>query len=433
MLKYFFEKTEIDNSFLFKNTQVWVYPDCREFQGKFPVIFLTFKDIKEENWEIAYKKIISLVAQEFKYHFAVLEKTMTKDDFNDYIKIIEKTGDEALYHSSLFFLSRLLSEAYNQKVIILIDEYDAVIHSGFSNQYYNKATQFMRSILTPVLKDNKHLERGILTGILRTAKEGIFSGLNNLKVCSLLDSSFQDKFGFIQPEVEQLLAEYNLLQNLEDVQKWYNGYTFGDTTIYNPWSLLMYVDQQAKLQPYWVNTSDNQIIKKLLVLSDAQLKTDLESLLSGKTVTRIVHEAIVFPGIENNSEAIWSLLLFAGYLTYTKYRLERGRIYCDLKIPNEEVRFLYEDFIQDIFQRTLKTAKSDLFLSSLVMGDIQTFSELLQEFILNSMSIYDLPSDEPEKSYHLFVLGLLVFLIDSYQVKSNRERGYGRYDLMLIP
>jgi len=433
MLKYFFEKTEIDNSYLFKNTEIWKHQGYRKLQGKFPVIFLTFKDIKEVSWEIAYNKIISLIAQEFKHHFAVLEKFLAKNDLCDYIKILEKTANEELYHTSLFFLSRVLREVYNEQVIILIDEYDAIIHSGYNNHYYDKATQFMRSILTPVLKDNKYLERGILTGILRTAKEGVFSGLNNLKICSLLDSSFQDKFGFTQSEIKQFLKDYNLLDNVSDVQKWYNGYMFSDTLIYNPWSLLMYVDQQGKLQPYWVNTSDNQIIKKLLILSDASLKTDLELLLLGNTVTKIVNEAIVFPGIESNSEAVWSLFLFAGYLTYTNYSLDRGRIYCDLKIPNEEVKFLYEDFIQDVFYRTLKTAKSDLFLASLTSGDILTFSALLQEFILNSMSIYDLPSDEPEKSYHLFILGLLVFLIDSYQVKSNRESGYGRYDIMLIP
>jgi len=433
MLKYFFEKTDEDNSVLFKDTAIWQNRDYRKFQGQYPVIFLTFKDIKEENWEITYIKIVSLVAQAFSHHFDAIEKVILSSEINEYIAIMGKKADEATYHNSLFFLSRLLYRAYNKKVVILIDEYDACIHAGYNNNYYNTATHFMRSVLTSVLKDNKYLERGILTGILRTAKEGIFSGLNNLKVCSLLDYSFQDKFGFTQPEVENLLTHYNLLESFEDVQKWYNGYIVGNATIYNPWSLLMYADQKGKLQPYWLNTSDNQIIKKLLVLADAQLKADLELLLSNGTVTKVVDEAIVFSDIENNSDAIWSLLLFAGYLTYSKYVLERGKIYCDLKIPNEEIKFLYEGFIEDIFNRTLKTAKVDLFLNSLITGDVQTFSELLQEFILNSMSIYDLPNDEPEKSYHLFVLGLLVFLADSYQIKSNRESGYGRYDIMLIP
>ncbi len=433
MLRYFFEKTEVDNSVLFTKTNIWQHEDYRKLQGKYPVIFLTFKDIKEATWEDAYARMLSVISQEFKRHLPVLEKTISQDDLDDYKTIIKKSASYVTFSETLFMLSKLLYEAYNEKVLVLIDEYDAPIHAGYNYGYYDKIIQFTRSLLTSVLKDNSYLQRGILTGILRTAKEGIFSGLNNLRTCSILDTTFQDKFGFTQSEVEQFLTKYRFLENLDDVQRWYNGYTFGTTTIYNPWSLLMYMANQGKLQPYWVNTSDNLIIKKLLVFSDIEVKAELELLLVGKTVEKTIEEGIIFPNMERNDQAIWSLLLFAGYLTFTHSRLEEGVVYCDLKIPNKEIKLLYKNFIQEIVQGMLTTTKVTTFLQALVAGDIQTFALLLQEFVINSISVYDLPSNEPEKSYHLFVLGLLIYLADTYQVKSNRESGYGRYDIMLIP
>ncbi len=433
MLRYFFEKTETDTSILFAHTEIWKHEEYKKLQGKNPVIFLTFKDIKESDWHKAYESFRIIIAKEFKRHESALLPTLSDFHRKTYQAILEQNASEVVYTQSLSLLTELLYNHYQKKVIVLLDEYDAPIHAGYNNGYYNEATQFMRSLLTAVLKDNSYLERGVLTGILRTAKEGIFSGLNNLKVCSLLDNAFQDKFGFSQFEVEQFLKDYNHLNSLDDVQQWYNGYTIGTTTIYNPWSLLMYSDNQWRLQPYWVNTSDNQIIKKLVTLSDSEVKADLELLLSGATVTKIVDEAIIFPGIEDNAQAVWSLLLFSGYLTYTSCKLERGKSYCNLTIPNEEVKILYETFIQEIIESMLTKTKFKSFLTAIISGDIETFSLLLQEFIVNSMSFYDLPNDEPEKSYHLFVLGLLVLLADTYQIKSNRESGYGRYDIMLIP
>lgn len=432
MLHYFFEKTTSNTEALFVNTAIWQQEDYKKFQGKYPVIFLTFKDVKEDNWEFAYKRMISAIAKEFERHFNAVKDHLTERQLNKYKAILDEQADQAAYHESLFLLTELLNKTYNEKVIILLDEYDAPIHSGYNSGYYDKSTAFMRSLLTSVLKDNKYLERGILTGILRTAKEGIFSGLNNLRVCSLLSTEFQDKFGFTQQEVTKLFQDYNLAAHLNAIQQWYNGYTFGTETIYNPWSLLMCIVEKGKLQPYWVNTSDNKIIKKLLTLSDIGVKTDLEVLLAGNTVTKVIDEAIIFPGIEHNDQALWSLFLFTGYLTFTSCNLDR-KLYCNLKIPNEEIKILYENFIQDIIQGLLKTTKVTTFLQALITGDVQAFSTLLQEFVINSMSFYDLPSNEPEKSYHLFVLGLLVYLADTYQVKSNRESGLGRYDIMLIP
>lgn len=433
MLKYFFEKTEVDTSVLFTNTEIWQHEEYKKLQGILPVIFLTFKDIKEDNWENAQAKLKAIISEQFKYHLPKLEKNLSQYDLSEYKALITMSADEVVFHRSLFFLSKLLYEAYNEKVLILIDEYDAPIHAGYGHGYYKEITQFMRSLLTSVLKDNSYLYRGVLTGILRTAKEGIFSGLNNLKVYSLLNTTFQDKFGFTQQEVVHLVSDCDLSAILSEVQQWYNGYTFGSIKLYNPWSLLMCMSERGAIQPYWVNTSDNHLIKKLLTLSDVEIKSDFELLLSGQAITKMVDETVIFPNIENNAQAFWSLLLFTGYLTYSSYKLELGKTYCNLIIPNEEIKLLYESFIQEIVNEMLKSPKATLFLKSLVSGDVKIFAALLHEFVLNSISVYDLPSNEPEKSYHLFVLGLLVTLAAMYQVKSNRESGYGRYDIMLIP
>jgi len=433
MLKYFFEKTETNHSELFTATNIWHHDEYRKLQGTFPVISLTFKDIKESSWEIAYKKTITVIAQEFEHHFLALKGQLSEFQLGKYTSIMEERADQADYHNSLFFLTTLLHDVYNEQVIVLIDEYDAPIHAGYNNGFYKEIIEFMRSFLTSVLKDNNRLKRGILTGILRTTKEGIFSGLNNLKVCSLLDDSFQDKFGFTQSEVERYLNDFGYLNNLENVQQWYNGYTIGETTIYNPWSLLMYADHKGKLQPYWVNTSDNQIIKKLLTVSGSDVKIEMESLLSDVTITTAVDEAVIFPGIENNAQALWSLLLFSGYLTYSSCELKEGITYCNLRIPNKEVKTVYQSLIREIFQATLTLQTTKRFFQALTEGDVETFSHLLQEFVMTTMSFYDLPEKEAERSYHLFVLGLLVLLTDTHHVRSNRESGYGRYDIMLIP
>lgn len=291
----------------------------------------------------------------------------------------------------------------------------------------------MRSLLSATLKDNSCLERGILSGILRTAKEGLFSGLNNLLVYTILDTEFEDKFGFTQREVQQLLKDWDLEDQLPSIQTWYNGYQFGNTTVYNPWSLLSCVNKKGLLKPYWVNTSDNSLIKKLISSATNDVKEELEMLLHGEKVEKAISEAVIFPGIENNSNALWSLLLFSGYVTYKSCKLILGKTYCNLTIPNQEIRLLYHDLITEIFEETLTTSKVSILLQSLTSGDTHTFGILLQEFFINSISMYDLPATEPEKSYHLFVLGLLILLADHYQVKSNRESGLGRYDIMLIP
>jgi len=431
MLYYFFEQSKVSNDHLFSHTAIGQEEKYRDMQGKYPVIFLTFKDVKELTWDSAYEKIKLLIAKEFERHAYLLEN-ISEYTALDYRAILNKTANQVLYERSLLFLTELLHKYYGTRVIFLLDEYDSPIHASYTHSYYDQIMPFMRSLLTAALKDNSHIERGVLTGILRVAKESVFSGLNNLKVCSLTSSSFQDKFGFTQQEVKQLLKDQKLSDKGTEVGQWYNGYTFGATTIYNPWSIISCAQERGLLQPYWINTSDNALIKKLITLASDSVKSELELLVTGQEVIQEIDDAVLFPGIEHNDKALWSLLLFTGYLTYTKQDLVEGVWVCSLKIPNKEIKSLYISLIKEIVQSSLADTKIKLLLKAIGVGDSQLFGELLQEFVMHSMSSFDLPDNEPEKSYHLFVLGLLVLLGDSYEVKSNRESGYGRYDIMLI-
>jgi len=433
MLKYFFEETQISNSYLFENTNIWQYENYRKLQGQYPVIYITFKDTKQPSWQKTYEKLVTAISEEFKYHFSSIKPEILESELNKYNNIRNGTALETDYSGSLKMLSELLFKSTGKRVIVLIDEYDVPIHSGYTNDYYKEVVSFIRSLLSSVLKDNEYLEKGILTGILMVAKEGVFTGLNNLWVYTLLDTGFQDKFGFTQNEVEQLLKDYNLTEQSKEIQDWYNSYKFGENTIYNPWSILGCVKNGGLIEPYWVNTSDNEIIKTFLAKAGIGFKDDFELLLSNKSVDKIIDKKLVFSDIEIDPAALWTLLLFTGYLTYTKLELIEGYIHCKLVIPNKEIKFLYKDFLRYFFRVSLRTSTMEQLSKALISGDIPTFSILLQEFVINNMSMYDIPNNEPEKSYHLFVLGLLVILADEYHVKSNRESGYGRYDIMLIP
>jgi len=430
MLKYFFEKTTVSNSYLFENTKIWQHKEYKELQGNYPVIYLTFKDTKELTWQKAYERLVTIISAEFKYHYSFIKPEVLEPELIKYNTIRNRTAAETDYGDSLRMLSELLFKSTGKRVIVLIDEYDVPIHSGYSNGYYKEVTSFIKSLLSGVLKDNEYLEKGILTGILMIAKEGILTGLNNLKSYSLISSKFDTQFGFTQAEVEKLLKDYDMLNMLDDVQSWYNGYKFGNNVIYNPWSMLNFLDER-ELKPYWVNTSDNELIKDLIAVF--AVKSDFELLLSDQAIKKEIDQFIIFPNLKDSSTSVWSLLLFTGYLTYTECELIEGVAYCNLVIPNKEIRFLYRDFLRYFFKASLGTTKIELLLTAIKSGDISTFGILLQEFVVNSMSMYDLPGNEPERSYHLFVLGLLVLLADEYQVKSNRESGYGRYDIMLIP
>jgi hypothetical protein len=432
MLNYFFSNTE-QAGHLFTKTAIAQHPDCMALQGQYPVIFITFKDIKVSNWRDAYEKIQGVIISEYDRLQKTLMDTMTTTERAYVDQILAGTALKDTYERSLQLLSTLLHRHYQKRIIILLDEYDAPIHAAFTHGYYKEMVEFIRNLFSAALKDNDALEFSVMTGILRTAKEGIFSGLNNLNVCTLLEQDFSDKFGFTQQEVDTLLTDYNMHHKSTEIKQWYNGYQFAHTTIYNPWSLLMCTNKRGNLALYWVNTSDNTLVKMLITRSDEAVKTELESLLQGKTITKTIDESFVFPRMERSEIAIWSLLVFSGYLTPRKQELIEGRWQCTLAIPNREIVILYKDILHTSLQELVSEAGVRKLYEALSTGNGDLFQDIMQEYLLNSISFFDISDNEPEKSYHLFALGLLVTLQDTYEVISNRESGFGRYDIMLIP
>lgn len=433
MLRYFFEKSEKDTSYLFENLNIWKNENYRDLQGKFPVIFLTLKDIKQTSWEDMLASLRQLLSQEFRRHSYLLEGDfLSEEEKADYLQISKKEAETSLLESSLLLLSGWLYHYHNKRVILLIDEYDTPAHAAYVGKFYDSLISFLRNWLSGGLKDNPYLERGVLTGILRIAKESIFSGLNNIGTFTILDKKFQDKFGLLENEVEELLQENHLLDRLGEMREWYNGYRVGSCEkIYNPWSVLRCIANEGALAPYWVNTSENALMKQLLAEGTEDLKADLEQLLKGQTIQKTVEEGIVFPDLKTNPDTIWSLLLFSGYLTLdSSYSYGIPSL---LRIPNVEVTELYQTTVLEWFKKTIHEPKYRQLLNSLIEGDINTFSQIFQEFLLSVVSYFDIPAEEPEKVYHAFVLGMLLGLQGRYEVKSNRESGYGRYDVLLIP
>ncbi len=435
MLRYFLEISEDDTKHLFENTLIRKLPKYWALQGTFPVIFITFKDIKETTWEVAYDKFAITLYEEFDRHkYLLLNKTLESYEREFYARILERRASQAELETSLHFLAKLLHKHYKKKPVILIDEYDVPIQAAYVYGYYTPAIEFLKGLLGSVLKDEHEIEKGVVTGILTLTKAGIFTGLNNIDVFNITSSRLADKFGFTEDEVGALLEYYTIQDTSESLQQWYNGYTFGEKNgMYNPWSILNAINNNGQLKKYWVNTGDNILVKKLIGSGSIDVKSKLEQLLSEKSVREVIHESITFPELETRSDLIWSLLLFTGYLTYSHYELIKGQVVCTLKIPNKEINYLYEELIRTIFQESVAGGQVDELLKALTQGDTEMFSKLLQSFVITSMSAFDLPSTEPEKSYHLFILGLLVALSDRYTVSSNKESGLGRYDIMMIP
>lgn len=433
MLRYFFEKGKEDTSYLFKDLKIWKNDKYRALQGQFPVIFITLKDVKHSSWQKTFISLRELIGKEFHRHSYLLEGTVLTDtEKEDYLRIIRRDDGETIIENSLLLLSEWLCRYHNKRVVLLIDEYDAPAHAAYLGEYYDTLIDFLRNWLSAGLKDNIFLERGVLTGILRIAKESIFSGLNHISTFTILNETFSDKFGLLESEVKELLDDYGLIERLSDARNWYNGYRVGSSTnIYNPWSVLNFIANKGTLAPYWVNTSENTLMKQLITQGTDDLKADLEHLLKGGIIEQEIDDGVVFSKLHPNPKAVWSLLLFCGYLT-----LDQVPYYgtpCHLRIPNLEVYELYKSMILDWFNQSLHKHKYQLLLSSLTTGDIDTFSQLFQEFMFSSVSVFDVPFAESEKIYHGFILGMLIGLNDRYEVKSNRESGLGRYDVMLIP
>lgn len=436
MLRCFFERTDADTSRLFHGLEIWRQGETyTRRQGRYPVVFLTFKDVLSGDWSKCYEQLAHVIRDELLRHESSLRAGVLKRSEEDELDaLIGLTASEVSFENSLKLLSRWLYRSHGEKTVILIDEYDTPIQQGYLNGYYDQVIGFMRNLLSGALKDNESLEKGVLTGILRIAKESVFSGLNNLEVCTLIRKPYSTRFGLTEEEVADLLRDYEVGTPFEEVKDWYNGYRFGLNTIYNPWSILNYcANWREGLQPYWVNTSGNEWVRQLLTESDGESKRDLEQLLRGGTIRRPIDDHVVFRDIPHSPSALWSFMLLSGYLKIVSGSWDDGLLYGELQIPNREVAYLYRAIVQGWFERSIRNERQRMMLEALTDGDIETFEAIFADFVLKTFSVFDTNGDEPEKVYHAFVLGMLVGLQDRYEVRSNRESGYGRYDVMLIP
>ncbi|WP_455797849.1 AAA family ATPase [Clostridium butyricum] len=436
MLKYFFDiENKEENKDLFKGLKIENEKEIMKMQGEYPVIFLSFKNEKYTTFEEFKYGIKSLMMDIYRDNVYLLESdNLIDQDKEQFNSILTGKADMVEYYKALSTLMYYMNIHYNKKVMLFLDEYDVPVQESYLKNYYEEAINVIRRILTAALKDNVYLEKSLVTGILRVAKESIFSGLNNLEVNTILGLNFNNKFGFEEEEVKDLLQYYDLEAKMDEVKNWYNGYMFGGKVIYNPWSVLNYIkNYEQGFMPYWINSSGNELIKRLLSRGTKETKECLEELIKGNTITKIVDDHIVMKEVDEDEENIWSFLTMSGYLKSVKQELIRGKIKCNLKIPNEEVKIFYENLIVKWFKESLTSQNYNIMLKALITKDVEVFGGFFERFVLNNVSYFDVSGTEPEKVYHAFVLGMIVSLNNEYEVKSNKESGYGRYDVMLIP
>ena len=428
MLRYFFDvKNKEENRKLFENLEI-SKSEYFEEQGKYPVISISFRNYDKENWETGFRTIKTTIANvyaENKYLMDSLDKRELQK-FED-IWLEKDKGD---WEGSLRNLVQYLYEYYGRKVVVLIDEYDQPIIDSYIKVYYDKAISFFKSFYGLVLKDNEYLEMGVMTGILRVAKENIFSGLNNLEVHTILDSEFTEYFGIMEDEVEEALKDFSLEYELEDVQKWYNGYLFGDTKVYNPWSIINFL-KRRKLKSYWVNTSGNGLIKLYLQKLKDEIFDDFSKLLNKESVIKRINDNMTFGNLEANFEKnVWNLFFHSGYLTLTEeYDEDEEEIY--LKIPNEEILKMFSEMFIEIYFENYETFL-DMTIA-LKNGDVEKFKFELRKILLENTGIFDVSGNYKEQFYHGLLLGLILMLKNEYEITSNGFSGKGRYDLLLKP
>ncbi|MBR8823094.1 hypothetical protein IX293_001359 [Fusobacterium necrophorum] len=427
MLQYFWDiSNKEENRKLFQGLKIERSPYMEE-QGKYPVIYMTLKDMKYGTWKEILEEMRFLVSELF-YSYQFLLKDLNEFDIPLFKNIIMKKANISELSNSLKLLSRILKNYYHKKVVILIDEYDTPIVSAYEHGYYEEAISFFRIFYSAALKDNSNLQLGVMTGILRVAKEGIFSGLNNLVVYSILDEKYSSSFGLTETEVEETLEYYQLEYNMEKVKEWYDGYLFGNTEIYNPWSILNYISNR-KLEAYWINTSSNGIINQVLETAGrtgSNIFQKLEMLFQQKTIVQRINKASDFHDLVNMDE-VWQLFLHSGYLTVSEKKQDSMYELC---IPNKEVyTFFQESFIQK-FLGNYTTFTS--FIHFLEESKIEELEKSLEEILLSSVSYFDFHGEQ-EKFYHMFMIGLVASLQERYYIKSNRESGEGRYDISLEP
>jgi len=437
MMDYFFSVDHKGKEALFRHLSIWKEEKYRELQGNYPVIFLSFAQIKETSFPDTRKRICKIIEKLYnKYDFLLESGHLNEKEKEVYLKISADMEDY-LAVDSLNVLSDYLMRYYGKKVIVLLDEYDTPMQEAYVNGYWNELVPFIRNLFNSTFKTNPFLERAVMTGITRISKESIFSDLNNLTIVTTTSNLYADCFGFTQQEVWNALDEYNLSSQSADVKSWYDGFTFGQKTdIYNPWSIINYL-KFREFSAYWANTSSNSLAGRLIREGSADVKIIMEDLLKGGTLHTQIDEQIVFDQLNHSKNAIWSLLLASGYLRVKEFVTDRrGRRNYGLALTNHEVTLMFEQMIDDWFMEF--TPAYNHFIKALLLDDKKAMNAYMNRVALTTFSYFDTgkqPSKtaEPERFYHGFVLGLMVDLADRYAITSNRESGFGRYDVMLEP
>lgn len=430
MLRVFFEKTNEDTSVYFKDKQIWQCGDYyTKHQGQYPVIFLTFKDVKSMTWEETFQKIRRLISLEFIRHNELeTSSVLTAYEKEQYHLLAKDSGDEVDCQMGLQLLSLLLHKHYGRECIIIIDEYDTPIQQGHTCNFYPEIVNFMRNFFSGGLKDNPHLAFGFLTGILRVAKESIFSGMNNLKTYSILDDGYSSYFGFTEKEVKDMLRYYGKDDKYNELSEWYDGYRFGNTEIFNPWSVINYISDNCFPKAFWQSTGSNEIIGEIIQAATPEITKGLYKLLCGEKIAAYIDTGVIYPEVQNNPYSIYSFLLVAGYLKVANiYPQSDGNFMCDVAIPNKEITFVYE---KEVLNRTNQNSLAISISQAIFSKDTQKLQALLEDFMVKSISSID---GANEGFYHGMMLCLCAILGNRYKIRSNRESGLGRFDIQLMP
>ena len=435
MLYYFLQLNHPQEGNLFEDLAISADAIfCKKHQQRYPVIFISFKDVKKSSYQAAYGDIVELIRQLYEHNrYLLAGDLLSASEKQTYNLLLDQEAAQANVESAIKQLSLYMTRKFKQTPILLIDEYDTPIQEAYLRGYYPEMIDLMRSILGKALKDNTSLHKAILTGITRVAQESLFSGVNNLEVYSLLREEYGQYFGFSEAEVVKFITNTGHEVSLQSIKEWYNGYQVGKYTLYNPWSIIGCLKNHGKLGPYWLNTSSNNLIKELLTKADDSIKTQFELLLQGKTIAKPLLENLVFPELEIKEEAIWSLLLYAGYLNVSSTELKDFELIAQVSIPNKEVMYVYDEMVAGWFRRGTSLSSYKKFIKSLSDGDIDSFKQCLTEYIMETGSYFDFNKNTPEKVFHSFMLGLVVGLKDNYIIQSNQESGLGRFDVIFIP
>lgn len=430
MLRVFFEKTPEDTSIYFKDKYIWQCGDYyTKHQGQYPVIFLSFKDVKCSSWQETFQKISKLISLEFMRHNELESSSVLSSyEKEQYHRFASENINEVDCQMGLQLLSLLLHKHYDKECVIIIDEYDTPIQQDHLCDFYNEIVDFMRNFFSGGLKDNPHLAFGFLTGILRVAKESIFSGMNNLKTNSILDNNYSSYFGFTNEEVRDMLAYYDYEDKYQEICEWYDGYRFGNSKIFNPWSVINYISDQCFPKAFWQSTGSNDIIGEIIGTATPEINENLYKLFCGNTVTTYVDTSVIYPEVQSNPNSIYSFLLVAGYLKVAEiYPQNDGNYMCDVAIPNKEILYVYE---KEVLNRTNQNNVSISIHQAIFSKDTSKLQSLLEDFMLKSISTMDGAS---EAFYHGMMLGLCAVLGSQFKVRSNRESGLGRFDIELLP